>query len=115
MAPTSRSVSSRGVLRRWNASRCAPFGPMPGRRCSSAIRRTRGSGSDIDRLQRAVYKGGMVEIGIAKSEALEARQLETAHHAAHFLRHFLVGLALRVIDSGHDQVLQHVDIVLRDN
>ena len=34
----SRLASSGGAFTRWNASRCADFGPMPGRRESSSIR-----------------------------------------------------------------------------
>ena len=36
-------------------------------------------------------------------------------HAAHLLRHLLVGLAVRVVDGRDDQVLQHLDVVLRDD
>src|SRR5262245_21755720 len=62
---------------------------MPGRRCSSSMSRTRGSGSD-------------------KLELHAGRQ-----HLAHLLRHPLVCLALRVVDRGDDQVLQHLDVVAR--
>ena len=80
----------------WNASRCAPFGPMPGRRCSSSMRRARGIGQ-----RHASYMPGQ----------LHARR----HHAAHLLRHRLVGLALRVVDRRDDQILQHLDVVFRDD
>ena len=36
-------------------------------------------------------------------------------HAAHLLRHLLVGLAVRVVDGGDDQILQHLDVFLRDD
>src|SRR5262245_31628241 len=84
-ASTSRSVASRGVFRMWKARRCAPFGPMPGRRCSSSIKRVRGSGSAI--------------------ENLESRELQPSQHGAHLLRQFLVGLAVSVVDRRDDQIL----------
>src|SRR3954453_6527040 len=93
-ASMRRSVSSRGVFNRWNASRCAPFGPMPGRRTSSSMRRFSGSGS-----------------ANLHSWQLHARR----QHPAHLLGHRLVGLAMRVVDGGDDEILQHADVVLRDN
>ena len=42
-AADSRAASSRGARRTWNASRCADFWPMPGRRLNSSIRRCSGS------------------------------------------------------------------------
>ena len=69
------------------------FGPMPGRRCSSSIRRTRGSGRRRHR----------------------SWNLQSAHHAAHLLLNLLVGFAVRVVDGGDDQVLQHLDVVFRDH
>ena len=38
---------------------------------------------------------------------------EPADHAAHLLLQLVVHLALRVVDRGDDQVLQHLDVVLR--
>src|SRR5438874_4407437 len=38
MASASRLASSGAVFTRWKASRCADFGPMPGRRDSSSMR-----------------------------------------------------------------------------
>jgi hypothetical protein len=37
IAITNRLTSSLGNLRRWNAIRCADFGPMPGSRPSSSM------------------------------------------------------------------------------
>ena len=33
----SRATSSAGIFKRWNAMRCADFGPIPGSRPSSSI------------------------------------------------------------------------------
>src|SRR5262249_6909842 len=61
---------------------------MPGRRCSSSTSRTSGSGS--------------------KLELHAWRQ-----HAADVLRHLLVGLPVRIVDGGDDQILKHLDVVFR--
>src|SRR5947209_5579994 len=99
-ASTSRSASSRVFLRMWNARRCAPLGPMPGRRCSCSMRRMRGSGSGI---------------GGSAAAILQPWDLETSHHASHRLAELLFGLALGIVDRRHDQVLQHLDVFLRDD
>src|SRR3954469_6199538 len=82
----------------WNASRCALFGPMPGRRCSSSMRRTSGSGSDTSdyRLQISEFHAGR-------------------EHATHLLGHLFIRFAMRVIDRGDDHILQHLDLFLRDH
>src|SRR5438067_8812453 len=46
---------------------------------------------------------------------LDAGDLQTTHHAAHRLRQLLIGLALRVVDGGDDQILQHLDVVSGDH
>ena len=35
-------------------------------------------------------------------------------HPAHPLRHLFVGLAMRVVDRGDDQILQHPDVLFRE-
>src|SRR3954454_10964173 len=93
-ASMRRSVSSRGVFSRWNASRCALFGPMPGRRTSSSMRRVRGSGS----------------------ANLHSRQLHARRqHSAHLARRLFVGLAMGVVQGGDDEILQHHDVLFRDD
>src|SRR5512142_1864180 len=95
-ASTSRSASSRGVRRMWNARRCAPLRPMPGRRCSSSIKRVIGSGW----FMRA---------------SSEPRDLHSAHEAAHLAVHLVVHFSMGVVDRREDQVLQHLDVVFRDD
>src|SRR6185436_5080137 len=42
-------------------------------------------------------------------------QLQPRNHSAHFLSHLFIRLAVRVVDGRNDQILQHLDIVFRDN
>src|SRR5687767_11874114 len=101
MASARRSIASRGVLRTWNARRCAVLAPTPGRRCSSSTSLARGS----VRLD----KGRLSIQSRSESGNLEPGR----QHAAHLLLHLLVDLPVRVVDGREDQVLQHLDIVFR--
>ena len=47
--------------------------------------------------------------------SLQTGQAEAAHDAADLALQLLVDLAQRVVDGGDDQVLQHLDIVFRDD
>src|SRR5918993_2836376 len=88
----SFSASSRGVRSTWNARRCALLPPMPGSRLNCSI----SSCSDAGRAIRRLH----------------SRQLEAAEQAAHLVLHCRVHLAVRVVERGDDQVLQHADFIL---
>src|SRR4051812_28413728 len=83
IASVRRSTCSRGLLRRWNARRCALLAPMPGRRWSSATSAWSESGRAID--QDAGTDAGS-----------EPRQAQAAEESTHLLLHVLVHLAVRV-------------------
>src|SRR5690349_5237239 len=102
IACVRRSTFSRGLLSRWKARRWALLAPMPGRRWSSATSAWSDSG-------RAIGKAGP---GAARSEAGQAH---AAEQAAHLLLHVLVDLLLGVDERRDDQILQHLDVVLRDD
>src|ERR1700737_3630914 len=106
-ASASRSACSRGVLRIWNASRCALFGPIPGRRWSSSMRRTRGSGNDMK-------DGSQTKQGERKGP-FNSQLQPWRQHAAHLLGHLLIDFALGVIDRCNDQILKHLDVVFRND
>src|SRR6266542_3541005 len=92
-AVVRRSTSSRGLLSRKKARRCALFAPMPGSRWSSVMSCVSGSGRGMP--------------------ALHSWNLEPAEHPAHLLLHRLIGLAMRLGDRSDEQVLQHLHIVFR--
>src|SRR5512134_2981838 len=44
----------------------------------------------------------------------EPGDLQAAHHPLHLLRHRLVSLPVRVVERGQNEVLKHLDVILRD-
>src|SRR5688572_24263231 len=122
MASHSRSASSRGVFSTWNARRWAPLAPMPGSFCSCSTNRVRESGRDIKsqipkpKSQIPTPRSWELEVGsweLDIGNSSETGNLETAHQPGHRLPELFVDLAIGVVDGGHDQILQHLDIVLR--
>src|SRR5262245_14907389 len=91
-APARVRASASGARRRWYVSRCAVFGPIPGSRANDSISRATGS------------------ISVAATTALEARDPESAGHGSHLLLGEASRGAERVVDGGHDQVLEHLDV-----
>src|SRR5688572_6105764 len=67
---------------------------MPGSRWNCSMSRTRGSGRD---------------------KRSEAGNLQATEHAGHRLPELLVDLAVRVVDGSDDQILKHLDFLLRDD
>src|SRR5919201_746790 len=95
IARASPSARTRSARRMWNASRCAVFGPMPGSRESSWIRRSSGSGS----------------AGMGLEEA--GREPQAGGDRLHLRRRHLLRLLHRLVDGGDDQVLQHLRVAGR--
>src|SRR5215203_3168972 len=87
-----------------NARRCAPFGPMPGSRCSSSMRRRTGSGRDIQTVARS--RSSVVD-------SVYPSEFQPRHQAAHLRGEFFLDLAVGVVDRGEDHVLQHLDVLFR--
>ena len=84
----------------WNARRCAPFGADAGQALQLFDERIEDRRADRDRIDQ-IHMPGIFMPG--------------AQHAAHLLRHLLVRLAVRVVDRRDDQILQHLDVFLRDD
>src|SRR5579864_3148094 len=81
---SSRTVSA-GWRSRWNASRCAVFGPMPGRLANASTARLIGS--------------------IVCNGALHAGQLHAAGEWAELVSRRFLGFAQRFVDRRDDQIL----------
>src|SRR4051794_41762059 len=98
-AATSRLTSALSAASRWNAMRCALFGPTPGNRPSSSMRSWTAP-SYIDGLQPR------------QAETAEA-VTEPAHAArdrAHLFGGELAHGPVRVADGGDDEGLQGLDV-----
>ena len=126
IASASAFASSALVRRTWNASRCAVRLPTPGSLPSSVTRRWRGGASrSYLCLRRAARLGGMPPPGppgaAAAEQAAEAAhaaellerrgRVHAAHAAAGRLGLEVGGLAHRLVDRGHDHVLEHLDVL----
>ena len=97
-AAASVRASESWARSRWKVSRWAVFGPMPGRRANDSIRRATGS-------MMGLTMGGWAYI---------PRQAKPTGHGGHLLLGQLAGRAEGVVDRGHDEVLEHLDIVRVD-
>src|SRR5438105_5972112 len=98
IACASESARCRSVRSMCKASRCAVFGPTPGRRDSSEISRSSGSGSSanvLSLLQQA------------------RRQTQPGAEGLHLRRGQLPRMLERFVHSGHDEILQHLDVLGR--
>src|SRR5688572_11786948 len=100
---------------------------MPGSFCSCSTRRANGSGKDTIKTQspkpktqnpkreQSAWDLGFGIWVLPSAGTSEAGNLETAHQPAHRLTELLVHLAAGIVDRGHDQVLQHLDVVFGDD
>src|SRR4051794_38069140 len=102
MDRASRTASSFGSFSRWNAIRCADFGPTPGSRPSSSIRSWTGP----------AYKQFLRGSGDRRSSTAEqAAQPATQAEATHGLLVEIVDLGQGVVEGGQDEVFEHPDVV----
>src|SRR4051794_10887460 len=93
-AVTSRRTSTGSAASRWNAMRCALFGPTPGSRPSSSIRS---------------WTGPSNTSGAGEAEPAEVAQ--ATGERAHLLRLQLLCDARGVLDGADQQVLQGLDVL----
>src|SRR5262245_48909100 len=96
-ARASRSARTAGARKMKNASRCAVFSPIPGRRQSSSTRLSRARGRDI------LSPHGLLEG--------EARNFKATSELAHLLGHHLLGLTKCLVNPCHNEILEHLDVV----
>src|SRR4051812_49622859 len=93
-AVTSRRTSTGSAASRWNAMRCALFGPTPGSRPSSSMRS----------WTAPSYT----------SEARQAHAAETAGQRAHLLLRQVARGAGCIAHGGDHEVLERLDVVRVD-
>src|SRR5205807_2189551 len=102
MERASRTASSFGSFRRWNAMRWADFGPTPGSRPSSSIRSW--TGPAYKPLLRGSGAGGA-------STAEQPAEAATHAEATHGLLVDVVDLGQGVVQGGQHEILQHGHVV----
>src|SRR4051794_20937399 len=102
MERARRTASSFGSFRRWNAMRCADFGPTPGRRPSSSIRSWTGP------AYKPLLRGSGA---VGASTAEQAAEAATHAEAAHGLLVDVVDLGQSIVQGGEDEIFQHADVV----
>src|SRR5688572_10938177 len=95
---------------------------MPGSFWSCSTKRARGSGRDtinsqfpMPYSQSRIWRLGVGGWDLTATGVSQTGDLQTAHQAAHRLTELLVHLAAGVVDGGHDQILQHLHVVLGDD
>src|SRR5687768_9354949 len=95
---------------------------MPGSFCRCSMRRASGSGRETVKsqtpkrtTQSACWDLEFGHWDFARATGSQARNLQAAHEPAHRSAELLIDLAAGVVDGGDDHVLQHLDIVFRDD
>src|SRR3954471_24146734 len=91
--------------------RCADFGPIPGRRPSSSIKVCTGPSYGFTMRRSEGLLGTGAEQPAEAAEAAEHRvEIKSASCGAELRGLHLLGLAHRIVDRGHDEVLERLDV-----
>src|SRR6185503_9600899 len=101
-ADASARASPSGARRMWKVSRCAVFGPIPGRRLNASISFSTGSMSSVATVRDPGW------VGSAPEQPAQAAQ---GLHRAHLLLRQAAGRVERLVDRGGDEVLEHLDVI----